>query len=149
MQERDWDRENVYDLDGNKFVSRSNITENLLSHIKSKHDVNTIGFYIIKRVRRWDLERNVGDYKDYYDKMNKVNRMRKELTTNKAVIVDQTGYNKYFILDGKKLDVQNFDLNDAKVKKGTTGELKRIFGKSMANRLVSRVVLNKFIQEVA
>ena len=147
--ERDWDSENVYDLNGNKFVSRSNITENLLSHIKSKHGVNNIGFYIIKRVKRWDLERNVGDYKDYYDKMNKVNKMRKELTTNKAVVVDQTGYNKYFILDGKKLDVQNFDLNDAKVKKGTTGELKRIFGKSMANRLVSRVVLNKFIQEVA
>ena len=34
------------------------------------------------------------------------------------------------------------------VKKGTASELKRIFGKSMANRLVSRVVLNKFIQEL-
>ena len=75
--------------------------------------------------------------------------MRKELTQNKAVVVDNTGYNKYFILDGKKLEVQNFDLENAQVKKGTTGELKRIFGKSMQNRLVSRVVLNKFIQEVA
>ena len=42
-----------------------------------------------------------------------------------------------------------FDMNEAEIKKGTASELKRIFGKSMANRLVSRVVLNKFIKEVA
>ena len=148
--ERDYDTSNVYEIDGKKFVTRhSNITSDLLNHIKVKHDVNNIGFYVIKRVRRWDLERHVGDYKDYQDKIVKVNKMRKELTQNKAVVVDNTGYNKYFILDGKKLEVQNFDLENAQVKKGTTGELKRIFGKSMANRLVSRVVLNKFIQEVA
>ena len=47
------------------------------------------------------------------------------------------------------MNVQNFNLEDAKVKKGTTGELKRIFAGAMKNRLTSRVVLNKFIQEVA
>ena len=63
--------------------------------------------------------------------------------------VNADGYNKFFILDGKKLAVENFDMQGAEVKKGTASELKRIFGKSMANRLVSRVILNKFIQEVA
>ena len=38
---------------------------------------------------------------------------------------------------------------EAEVKKGTTGELKRIFAGSMKQRITSRVVLNKFIQEVA
>ena len=71
------------------------------------------------------------------------------MTQNKAIAVDHEGYHKYFILDGKKLDIQNFNMNEETVKKGTASELKRIFGKSMANRLVSRVVLNKFIQEVA
>ena len=75
--------------------------------------------------------------------------MRKQMTKDKAIAVDADGYNKYFILDGKKLDVENFDMNQEEVKKGTASELKRIFGKSMQNRLVSRVVLNKFIQEVA
>ena len=70
------------------------------------------------------------------------------MTRDKAVVVNKEGYNKYFLLDGKKMNVQNFNLEDAKVKKGTTGELKRIFG-AMKNRLTSRVVLNKFIQEVA
>ena len=60
----------------------------------------------------------------------------------------KTGYNKYFLLNGKTMKVENFSLQDAKVKKGTTGELKRIFCSSMKNRITSRVVLNKFIQEV-
>ena len=75
--------------------------------------------------------------------------MRKELTKNKAVACNNEGYDKYFIIDGKKMNVENFDMSKETVKKGTASELKRIFGKSMANRLVSRVVLNKFIQEVA
>ena len=75
--------------------------------------------------------------------------MRKQMTRDKAVVVNKEGYNKYFLLDGKKMNVQNFNLEDAKVKKGTTGELKRIFAGAMKNRLTSRVVLNKFIQEVA
>ena len=148
-EEKDWDKTTVYQIDNKKFAERGNITDELLKHIKKQHDVNIIGFYIIKRVRRWDLERHVGEYKDYYDKDKKVNNMRKELTKHKAVACDNEGYDKYFILDGKKMAVENFDMSKETVKKGTASELKRIFGKSMANRLVSRVVLNKFIQEVA
>ena len=148
-EEKDWDKTTVYQINDKKFAERGNITEQLLKHIKKQHDVNIIGFYIIKRVRRWDLEKHVGEYKDYYDKDKKINNMRKELTKHKAVACNSEGYDKYFLLDGKKMKVENFDMTGAEVKKGTASELKRIFGKSMANRLVSRVVLNKFIQEVA
>ena len=47
------------------------------------------------------------------------------------------------------MNVENFNMQDATVKKGTTSELKRLFAGSMKNRITSRVVLNKFIQEVA
>lgn len=148
-RDRDWDKIDVYNLDGNKFTARHNITESLLTHIKKYHNVNVIGFYIVKRVRRWDIEKYIKNYSDYSDKIAKYNVMRKQMTKDKAIAVDAEGYDKFFILDGKKLDIQNFDMNQETVKKGTASELKRIFGKSMANRLVSRVVLNKFIQEVA
>ena len=148
-EDKDWEKTTVYQIDNKKFAERGNITSELLKHIKKQHDVNIIGFYIIKRVRRWDLERHVGEYKDYNEKDKKVNNMRKELTKHKAVACDNEGYDKYFLLDGKKMKVENFDMTGAEVKKGTASELKRIFGKSMANRLISRVVLNKFIQEVA
>jgi hypothetical protein len=49
----DYDRTNVYEIDNKKFVGRHNITEKLLNHIKNYHKVNVIGFYVIKRVKRW------------------------------------------------------------------------------------------------
>ena len=127
----------------------SAMTDTLLSMIKSDHNPTIVGFYIIKRIRRWELDRFIGTYTDYQDKDRKRLKIQKAFRTDNAAIVKQNGYDKYFLLNGKKLKVQNFNLQDATVKKGTGAELKRIFGKSMKNRLVSRVVLNKFIAEVA
>ena len=148
-EKNDYEKTTVYQIDNKKFAQRSNITTDLLEHIKKQHDVNVVGFYIVKRIRRWDIEKYIGEYKDWNDKEKKVSLFRKELTKNKAAACSHEGYDKYFVIDGKKMAVENFDMSGAEVKKGTASELKRIFGKSMANRLVSRVVLNKFIQEVA
>jgi len=143
-------KQKVYQMGKTKFVGEyNNFTEKLLEHIKKTHKVNVIGFYVVKRVKRWDIEKYINNYKDYSDKIAQYNKMRKELTRDKAIAVNADGYDKFFILDGKKLDVENLDMANVEVKKGTPSELKRIFGKSMANRLVSRVVLNKFIKEVA
>ena len=127
----------------------SAMTDTLLDIIKTDHKPTIVGFYIVKRIRRWDMDRFIGDYTDYEQKEKKRMKMLKEFRTENAAIVNQTGYDKYFLLNGKKMHVENFSLQDAPIKKGTGAELKRIFGKSMKNRLVSRVVLNKFIAEVA
>src|SRR5210317_902909 len=147
----DWDSSAVINCGKNKIVTEAygNLTNKLLQLIKKTNDANIIGFYILKRVKRWDIEKYFKDAKDFNDRQKKYDIARKQMTKDKAIAVDKEGYDKYFLLDGKKMKVENFDLTEAKVNKGTTSELKRIFGKSMANRLVSRVVLNKFIQEVA
>ena len=147
----DWDSNAVINCGKHKIVTQAygNLTQHLLKLIKKNNDANIIGFYILKRVKRWDIEKYFKDAKDYNDRQKKYDIARKQMTKDKAIVVDKEGYDKYFLLDGKKMQVENFDLTEAKVNKGTTSELKRIFGKSMANRLVSRVVLNKFIQEVA
>ena len=147
----DWDSSAVINCGKNKIVTEAygNLTSKLLQLIKKTNDANIIGFYILKRVKRWDIEKYFKDAKDFNDRQKKYDIARKQMTKDKAIAVDKEGYDKYFLLDGKKMKVENFDLTEAKVNKGTTSELKRIFGKSMANRLVSRVVLNKFIQEVA
>ena len=49
-----------------------------------------------------DLERHVGDYKDYYDKEKSKGCMRKELTKKQTVACNNEGYDKYFILDEKR-----------------------------------------------
>ena len=63
--------------------------------------------------------------------------MRKELTKNKAVACNNEGYDKYFILDGKKMNVENFDMSKETVKKGTASELKESLVNQWQNRLVS------------
>ena len=127
----------------------SAMTETLLDIIKKDYDPTIIGFYVMKRIRRWDLDRFIGDYRDYDHKEKLRLKIQKDFRVDNAATVKSKGYDKYFLLNGKKMKVQNFNLQDATVKKGTGAELKRIFGRSMKNRLVSRVVLNKFIAEVA
>ena len=55
-----------------------------------------------------------------------------------------------YLIEGDIIEAcKNFSFDDAEIKKATPSEFKRLFGKSMQSRLVSRVVLNKFIKEVA
>jgi len=146
----DWDKTAIINVGKKKVVldRYGSLTSKLLKLIKSNNDANVIGFYILKRVKRWDIEQYM-DAKDYSERARKTDIARKQMTKDKAIAVNKDGYDKYFLLDGKRMKVENFNLDDAQVKKETVGEFKRMFGKAMANRLVSRVVLNKFIQEVA
>ena len=128
-------------------MQHDSLTDKLLKLIKVKNQTNNIGFYILKRVKRWDIENYCEG--NWSEREKQYLTLRKEMTKNKAIAINKNGYSKYFLLDGKKMNVENFDLNDAEVKKGTASEFKRAFGKAMQSRLVSRVVLNKFIKEVA
>ena len=149
VKPRDWEKTAIIKHGKNNIVLEGygSLTPKLLDLIKL-HDVNIIGFYILKRVKRWDIEQYI-DGKDYYERAKKTDLARKQMTKDKAIAVDKDGYDKYFLLDGKKMKVENFNLDDTKIKKETVGEFKRMFGKAMQNRLLSRVVLNKFIKEVA
>jgi len=146
----DWDKTAIINVGKKKVVldSYGSLTSKLLKLIKVNNDANVIGFYILKRVKRWDIEQYM-DAKDYSERARKTDIARKQMTKDKAIAVNKEGYDKYFLLDGKRMKVENFNLDSAEIKKETVGEFKRMFGKAMQNRLVSRVVLNKFIQEVA
>src|SRR5210317_31310 len=140
----EYDKQAVLQIGKDKIISEGygDLTTKLLNHIGKKYDVNVIGFFILKRVKNWDIEQYIDG--DFVARQKALAIAKKEMSKNKAIAVDKNGYSKYFLLDGKKMKVEQFDLAEANVKKGTSSELKRIFGKSMANRLVSRVVLNKF-----
>ena len=146
----DYDSVSIIEDGKKKLVldSYAELTPKMLKLIKEKNNANVIGFFILKRVKRWDIERYL-DGKDYYERMKKYDLARKQMTKDKAIAVNKDGYDKFFLLDGKKMNVENFDMNNVEIKKETVSEFKRIFGKAMSNRLVSRVILNKFIAEVA
>ena len=46
------------------------------------------------------------------------------------------------------MDVENFKLDNIKVDESTSN-IKKMFSKSMKNRVYSRVLLNKFIEKIA
>ena len=151
IENSDYYSQRVYTINNKKLVrkgSSRDLTDLLLNHIKQEHNIKVLGFYLLKRVRKWDLERYAiatdwnGRHKEYLS-------MRKQMTNDKAVVVDKDGYDKYFLINAKQMKVENFSMAEAKVKKGTTSELKRLFAGSMKQRITSRVVLNKFIQEAA
>jgi hypothetical protein len=125
------------------------MTNMLLNVLQQEHGINTIGFYVVKRLARtYDLESYIGDYKDWNHKQELIAKLKKSFTKEKMADVKKDGYNRYFILNGKTMAVENTDLtnvnSDMKASK-----IKAIFSKSMKGRIASRSLLNKFIEEVA
>ena len=125
------------------------MTEMLLKVLQEQHKVNTIGFYVVNHLRRmYDLEGMIGEYKDWNDKQSKIAKVKSQFTKEKCADVVSGGYNKYFLLNGKDMKVENTDLSGVN-ESMTSGKIKQLFSKSMKGRIVSRSLLNKFIKEVA
>ena len=134
--------------DNDRFYRSGEYTGLLLDIIRQRHGVSTIGFFVTKKLRTWDMDNYIGDYKDYQDKELKRAKIRSSMTKNRFAQVPQTGYSKYFLLNGKKMMVENTNLdgiNDTM----KAGGIAKLFKKSMKGRITSRILLNQFIQEVA
>ena len=134
--------------DNDRFYRSGEYTGLLLDIIRQRHGVSTIGFFVTKKLRTWDMDNYIGDYKDYQDKELKRAKIRSSMTKNRFAQVPQTGYSKYFLLNGKKMAVENTNLdgiNDTMKARG----IAKLFKKSMKGRITSRILLNQFIQEVA
>jgi len=136
-----------YTVEDNYFSGQ--MTTLLLDVLKSQYNINTIGFYVVKRLNRmWELEGMIGKYKDWNDKHNKLQALKNKFNKEKVADVNKPGYNRYFLLNGKTMAVENTDLSA--VNDGMkAGKIKQLFSKSMKGRIVSRSLLNKFIEEVA
>jgi len=132
----------------NHFYRSGEYTGLLLDILRQRHGVSTIGFFVTKKLRTWDMDNYIGDYKDYQDKELKRAKIKSSMTKNRFAQVQQTGYSKYFLLNGKKMMVENTNLdgiNDTM----KAGGIAKLFKKSMKGRITSRILLNQFIQEVA
>ena len=125
--------------------SGQRLTSLLLTILKSKYGVVNLGFYILKNVRSYEAERYFGS--KWSDK-EKYEKNKKDWLKNNVACVEQNGYDQYFVMNGKKMDVETTDIseitNDMK-----TGRIRQLFSKSMKGRITSRVLLNKFIERVA
>ena len=135
-----------------KDYDRSGTTGLLLEGLKRKFNMTTIGFYLLKRTQRYEFERYAlsGKQRDlpYSLREELLTKKKAEFNKNKSCSVKSDGYSDFFLINAKTMKVENTDLNELK-EDSKKGDIKRIFGKSMKSRTVSRILLSKFIKRVA
>jgi len=134
--------------DEGRYYSSDIYTGLLLDIIRQRHGISTIGFYVTKRLRGYDVERFARNCKNWEERYKASQKIKNSLSKEKYASVDSMGYDKYFLLNGKKLKVENTDLSNIKDNMKSSG-IARVFKKSMKGRITSRTLLNQFIQEVA
>jgi hypothetical protein len=134
--------------DEGRYYSSDIYTGLLLDIIRQRHGISTIGFYVTKKLRGYDVERFARDCKNWEERYKATQKIKNSLSKEKYASVDSMGYDKYFLLNGKKLNVENTDLSGIKDNMKSSG-IARVFKKSMKGRITSRTLLNQFIQEVA
>jgi SET domain-containing protein len=137
-----------YSSKGDHIYRSDQYTGLLLDILRTEHQVSTIGFFVTKKIRTWEFDRYINNYKDYQDKEKKRLAMRSSMTKNRFAPVDSYGYSKYFLLNGKKLNIENTNLDSINDNMKSRG-IAKLFKKSMKGRITSRILLNQFIQEVA
>jgi hypothetical protein len=131
--------------------NRTAITSTLLKIMQSKYNVTTIGFYLSKRVNRNSFEQFVNEYiqvNGKYQHNPNFEKLRKQFLKDKVIEISKDGYNSYYVVNAKDMNIQNSDLSSIN-SDNTANEIKKIFTQSMKGRLYSRVLLNKFIEQIA
>jgi hypothetical protein len=132
--------------------SRMSLTASLLKMMKDKYNITTIGFYLSKRTNKNSFEQFVPA--SIYEKGNyagvnpNFEKQRKQFLKDKVIEISQPGYDSYYVVNAKDMDIENYTLGNIAANESTSN-IKKMFSKSMRNRIYSRVLLNKFIEKIA
>lgn len=119
-------------------------TKILLNMLRDNTQANIIGIRIFHTAKYElsHLQASLGIKESGF-----VNEMTKKLTKDKFVEIPTSGYDKFFGIRNKDLMIETGEMEvneDAK-----KNDLRRAFGKASKNKLLSRVLLNKFIEMIA
>ena len=134
--------------------NRDDMTENLLKALRVKTGSKVIGFYISarKQIDRYTLDKYFPEWNRWSDKKKKLfNRreiMAKYRKDKVLVVKDNTGYDEYYLLAGDDLQVEDGQMATPSTN-AKKGEIKKLFAQNLKSNRQSRVVMNKFISQVA
>jgi hypothetical protein len=128
---------NYVDCDGYG-DDKTNLTNRLITYLKKKHGVKTIGFFLASKYR---------DLRYLYRPKLSMEQTAKSMFNKDKVIPDlNTAYDVYFYVNAS-VKISNESVST--IVTTNKAQLKREFSKGMKKRLTSRVLLNKFIEKVA
>jgi hypothetical protein len=120
---------------------------------KDKTGSKLVGFFISgsKRIDRHTLDRYFPQYSSYDSNTKVYNRSKvmAEFRKQKCLIVkDNTAYDEFYLLAGDDMKITDGQMatpsDNAK-----KGEIKRLFTQNLKSNRSSRIVMNKFITQVA
>ena len=124
--------------------SKMGMTASLLDNLGKRHKINVIGFHITERR---EINRQI-HYSVGYEKGDDLKRF---CTKNGYVPLKESGYDTYFLVNDRNLDIEaefnDVDRNDD----GTVakGKLRTQFRKFTSARKVNKMMLNEFVGLVA
>jgi hypothetical protein len=141
----------VFDKETRKtYKVKNSITEVLLQILKDRTGCNLIGFYIVQNRK--------GHFSNAFCRLQP-NEIAKceiaymEFKNEKVHTMIGVGYDEYYLIPGgSALETEDDDLDDLLGENNTqvsTRKLKGAFLKMNQNRLTNRVLLKKFIEQVA
>ena len=145
-----------YKLDSKSYRSQT-MTDSLIENLRSETNSKMIGFYLQSRksIELYNFQSSHGQVDEYgYLRITNeiANQLKTEWRKNKCVVTDRlkhnTVYDEHYTLSGSNMKVSDEGMATPS-ENAKTGELKRLFAKSRNNNLQSRVVLNRFIKQVA
>ena len=132
-----------YEVDG------YNITDGLLRILKDRvPDMNLIGFFIAGSGRSGRVDKRVLYNLQRDLSIDKIMEQVRFMNKNKFLAIESKGYDEMYVLPSNGMTVENDGLSDDLVG-ASKAKLKTAFGKSMKNKVESRVLLNKFVKLVA
>ena len=121
------------------------LTTALLDLLKNNTDVNLIGYYILDNSSKGRINSFLNGSGlsgiEYTD--NIMSKLRKD----KFYSIDSYVYDKYFLVKADDLEIKDEELNVTS--DSSKRELMKAFMQSQKSKIVNRVLLNKFIAEIA
>ena len=133
--------------------SRRGLTDTLLKVLKLRTGCKVLGFYVDSKrtlsngtLNRYFPENN---YWNTDAKLFDRKKVKAEFRKNKVLVVSEnTGYDELYLLAGGEMNVSDTEMATPS-ENAKKGEIKRLFASTLKSNKTSRVVLNKFISQVA
>ena len=134
----------------NKTYEIKNMTNDLLRILKNRvTGMNIIGFFIAGSSRTGKVTPSTLKYLLPDNDRDTISAKIRFINKNKYLVIEQLGYDEYYILPGgKALATENETLDDELVG-ASKAKLKSAFGKISKGKISSRQLLNKFVALVA
>jgi hypothetical protein len=114
----------------------------LIHLLRKRTNSNVMGFYIISG-RDFNRKLSV-----WFKNTNDHEEIKTEFKKNKFKVLENTGYNEYYILHSNSMDTEE-DLEMKTPDNLTTRNLVSAFTKYAGARVANRVVLNRFIHLIS